>query len=421
MRPTTPRGFRDILTREARERDQISRSIIEALAAWGYSIVETPIVEEYTTLQVGVGKSLQGTVFPFVDTDGTLLALRPEMSVPIARLAATRLSQSPGPHRLSYSSEVFREQVSLRGQARQFTQVGLELIGASGPVADAEVVGTLVESLRATGLRGFVVAVGTVEVLRSIITSSDMDSQWKDAVIEAAQKRNLVAIDLLAAREGLDSAVASALRVVPRLRGGREVIAECSQVAGSFAGVAAALDLLGATWDLLEASGVQEFVSIDLGTMRSFDYYAGMVLEVFAPQLGVAIGGGGRYDPVMSEFGDPCPAAGFALGLERVHIALSEQGGVKPSRALDAVLGGEAQQSFVAAAKLRAAGWRVRLACGDRASVAEEGPQFAAKLALWASADGVVVLGSDASVTGTLSEPFGEPPSQAERESEVRS
>ncbi len=132
MRPVTPRGFRDVLPQEAAERESIARAIAATMASWGYGLVETPVAEEYATLEAGAGSSLEGTAFRLFDSDGKLLALRPEMTVPIARVAATRLAGEPGPYRLRYTADVFREQASMRGQARQFTQAGLEFLGSGG-------------------------------------------------------------------------------------------------------------------------------------------------------------------------------------------------------------------------------------------------------------------------------------------------
>ena len=136
---------------EAAEREVLERRLGDVFSAWGYGLVETPVVERLDALEAAAGP-LEGTAFRLVDLDGRLLALRPEMTVPIARLVASRMAEQPGPHRLRYAADVFREHESLRGQARQFTQVGVELLGASGPAADAEVVALLVEALAAAGL-----------------------------------------------------------------------------------------------------------------------------------------------------------------------------------------------------------------------------------------------------------------------------
>jgi ATP phosphoribosyltransferase regulatory subunit len=188
----------------------------------------------------------------------------------------------------------------------------------------------------------------------------------------AAHARNLVALDRLAAAPGVPAAVGEALRRVVRIAGGREAIAECREVAGTV-GCAAALDGLEAAWDLLEAAGVADRVRVDFGILRSFDYYTGLIVEAYAPGLGLPLGGGGRYDDLLASFGAPAPAAGFALSLERVMIALATQGVAVPVRGLDAVVGGDPAESAGWAARLRAAGWRVRIsAARDAAGVEQE-------------------------------------------------
>jgi ATP phosphoribosyltransferase len=390
MRPVTPRGFHDVLPQEAQERAALAASLTGAFASWGYGPVETPFVEESAVLEAGMG-SLDGAVFRLVDLDGRLLALRPEMTVPIARLVASRLAGEPGPHRFSYVADVFREHASLRGQAREFTQAGVELVGASGPAADAEIVALAVEALAASGLPDFLVGVGTVAVLRALLKTAEAPESWSTDVMRACHDRNLVALDTLVASVSLPPQLAEALTGVPRLRGGREAIARCRELAGA-CGCASTLDDLEATWGLLEASGVTDRVVLDFGVLRDFDYYTGLVVEAYAPGLGLPIGGGGRYDGLLAVFGHDTPAAGFALGLERLHIAAAEQGAAPFVRGLDAVLAGDPAAAFTAARELRAAGWRVRLSdARDGRAVVAEATALDAAEALLAEAGGVVV------------------------------
>lgn len=360
MRPVTPRGFRDVLFDEAAERGCVTAAVSDSFERYGYRAVETPAVEEYSTLALGAGASLEGTAFRMVDLDGSLLALRPEMTLPIARLAASRLSGEPGPHRLRYAADVYREQASLRGDSRQFTQLGVELLGVNGPASDAEVICVLVDALAAAGLGDFTVGIGTVAVLRALIEAAGADSAWANALLAAAHSRNLVAFDALAASLAVSAGVGEALRTVVRIAGGREAIAECRMAVGAV-GCADALDSLDATWEILEAAGAAGPVRVDFGILRSFDYYTGLIVEAYAPGLGVPLGGGGRYDDVLAAFSAPMPAAGFALSLERVMIALAAQGVAVPVRGLDAVVGGAPSVAAREAARLRAGGWRVRL------------------------------------------------------------
>ena len=321
MRPVTPRGFRDVLALEAAERDALVGRMNAALSAWGYDYVETPAVELAETLEAAESATVGADAFRLFDSDGPMLVLRPEMTVAIARLVATRFEGEDGPHRLRYSGRVFRDLPSMRGQAREFTQVGVELIGVNGPASDAEIVGLMADALDAAGLQEYTIAVGTVAVLRSLIEAGSMDEDWNAAVFRAAHDRNLVRVAELAGSEGVPRDVAEALRRVPGLRGGRDAIEECRVVAGRWA--ADALDELEGTWELLTAQGCDARVSIDFGIMRSFDYYTGMVLEAYGSGPGLPLGGGGRYDGVLEAFDAPAPAAGFAISAERLHQALA--------------------------------------------------------------------------------------------------
>ncbi|TDB39591.1 MAG: ATP phosphoribosyltransferase regulatory subunit [Actinobacteria bacterium] len=391
MRPQTPRGFRDVLFQEAAEREAVSRAMGDVFAAWGYAPVETPVVEEYAVLAAGVGAAAERTAFRLFDLDGSLLALRPEMTVPIARVAASRLAEQPGPHRVRYVAPVFREHASLRGQARQFTQAGIEFVGAGGPVADAEVVSLAVEALEAAGLTAYTIGIGTVEVLRDLIAASGADGIWGGAVIAAAHQRNLVELERLASDPSVRPEVAAALMAAPRIRGGREALDQCRDLLVA-CGCTDTLRNLRETYRVLEGLGYADRVTVDFGIMRSFDYYTGFVLEAYAPGLGLPLGGGGRYDRLLATFGAPAPAAGFALGVERVMIALAEQGATPAVSGLDAVIGGlDSVAVFSAARDLRAAGWRVAPAVGqDGIALVREAERADAAEALVAD-DGAII------------------------------
>ncbi len=408
MRPVTPRGFRDVLPEEAGEREALSRRLADVFSAWGYGLVETPVVERLDALEAAAG-SLEGTAFRLVDLDGQLLALRPDVTVPIARLVASRMAGQPGPHRLRYCANVFREHESLRGQSRQFTQVGVELVGASGPAADAEVVALLVQALVAAGLTRFSVAMGTVAVFQAIVDAAGAQPSWGADVFAAAHDRNLVELDRLASQPGISPSAAGALRAVPRLRGGSEAIRACRE-ATSGCGCERALDELQATYDLLEAAGVAQKVAVDFSVMRSFDYYTGLVVEAYAPGLGVPLGGGGRYDGVLAAFEMPAPAAGFALGLERVAIALVEQGGGPRVRGIDAVLGGEPGVALAAATGLRSSGWRVTLSTRAGIELVREAERLGAVEALVAADKAVYRLDRSGERALPLEEPPPYPP-----------
>ena len=399
MRPSTPRGFRDVLVQETAERSAIERALESVFAAWGYGLVRTPALETWATLEAGAGPQVDGSVFVVSDKDGTLLGLRPEMTVPISRMAATRLAQADGPHRLAYVADVFREHASLRGQPRQFTQAGVEFIGASGPDADAEVVALLADALAGAGVRETTIAVGTVAVLGAVLETCDAPGEWRGRVIEAARRRDLVAIDGLADDSDVSPMLANAVRGIPRLRGGAEAVDACRRLADP-CGCADALEPFADMLDLLRSAGVDGSVLVDFGIVRDFGYYSGLVVEAYCPQLGVPLGGGGRYDGLAGAFDAPAPAAGFALGIERLHIALEAQGALRQVRGLDAVCGGVLAADVMSqCSRLRAARWRVAAAAGKApAEVTAAAASAGADLALWADETGVRVVDAQGSI-----------------------
>lgn len=411
MVPVTPRGFRDVLFEEAREREAVVDSLSTVFSAWGYDPVETPVVEEASTLQTGIPGEIERSAFRLFDLDGSLLALRPELTVPIARLTASRLAGTPGPHRVRYATEVFREQASLRGQARQFTQVGVEFIGARGPAADTEVVLLLIAALEAAGLPSFVIGLGTAEVLRALLEKAGGSAEWREAMIAAAQGRNLVEIERLAAREDLDAELSRAFIELPRIRGGREAFESCKALALA-CGCDEVACSLAETWRTLDSLGYGDRIQVDFGIMRSLDYYTGMQIEAYAPGLGLPLAGGGRYDRLLSAFGHPAPAAGFAIGLERLMIALAEQSATPRPRPLDAVLGGRmSAEVFRAAIALRDAGWRIRLATGRTGTaLVREADDFGALEALVVEDGAIARVDRNGEPAMLLGDPVPEPP-----------
>ena len=324
MEYTTPQGFRDVLADEAAERERIARSVQDCFASCGYVPIETPTLESMGVMQVG-GR-VPSSPFKFFDAQGNLVTMRPDVTLQVARMCATRLGDAPGAYRFRYMQRVFREvEGYAHAEAREKKQIGVECIGLSGPEADAEVIGLFAKAMVVAGVRDFKLSLATVGVLRALLAASTAPVEWKDAVLEAFHDSNFVEIDELcdeAERKG--SAFAPAIRRLARVRGGREAIQAARELSEPF-GCADALDEFERAYDLLAAEGLQERIVIDFSVMSSFDYYTGFVFEAFAPGLGTPLGSGGRYDNMLGTYGVARPAAGFAFYLEEVQAALAVQ------------------------------------------------------------------------------------------------
>lgn len=325
MDMVTPAGFRDVLAQEAAERERISAAVRDLFSSRGYAPIETPTLEVMDVMRAG--GHMTGVPFKFFDSQGDLLAMRPDVTLQVARMCATRLAGQPGPFRFRYQQRVFREaEGQMRAAAREVTQIGVECIGPSGAEGDAEVLQLFCEALETAGVQDFTISVATVGVLRALLAASGASSTWSNAVLDAFHASNFVELDLLT---GADCPVppvfAQALRALPRIRGGREAIDEARVLVAPL-GCEDGLDDLEGMCDLLDAAGVGARVRIDFSVMSSFDYYTGIVFEAYAPGLGSPLGSGGRYDNMVGVYGEDRPAAGFAFFLEQVMAAATSTG-----------------------------------------------------------------------------------------------
>lgn len=317
-----PPGTRDILPAEMRELRRLHFALIEAFESRGYGEVATPAIEYDEVLARGDGRAA-GSAYRFFDERGDLLALRSDMTVPIARLVASRYRDPDEPLRFCYLANAFRAVRPQRGQMREFAQAGVELIGAPAPQGTVEVVEVLEAALDAAGLDRAVIGLGDADLYRQLLTELAVEGEPRNAILERLETHDLVGVEAELKRAGIGDAQVATCVSLSQLRGGREVL-ERARALGSEA-VERAIARLEETFEALEDRGVAGRVQLDLGLLRHLGYYSGAILEVYDPALGHVLGGGGRYDGLLKRFGVDLPAAGFALYLERVHIAQMEE------------------------------------------------------------------------------------------------
>ncbi len=291
----------------------LERRLLELFRRWGYREVRTPVLEFLTTVERGVGVEGPDALFVLVDRTGELLALRPEMTVPIARLVATHGSKRA---RFAYVAEVFRVQDTSRGEEREFVQAGVERIGDSGADADAEVVALAVWALREAGVGEFRVGIGHAGFLRGLLEAAGLDAEDRHAAQTLLYRRDFVTLQELL--DGAPARIRDAILELPSWRG-----PDALERAARLEVASQALREIEAVLDALRPYGVRAEVEVDLGLIRDFEYYTGIVFEAYARGIGRPVLGGGRYDGLLAKFGADCPAVGFALYLDRLRPALS--------------------------------------------------------------------------------------------------
>ena len=310
-----PPGTRDVLPDEMRELRAISAHMRSTFDQAGYGEVHTPALEYEGVLRRGE-EHAAGARYRTFDEQGDVLALRSDMTIPIARVVGSRYPEAETPLRFCYFAHAWRATERGVGEPREFLQGGLELIGTAAPDGEAEVLALTLEALDAAGLRRHRIGVGDGSLYRTLLTSLGVPDDRHRPLLEALSRRDLVGLEMRVGQiEGLGAEDRDLLVRLPELRGGREVLERADGP------VADAVEGLRSLYERLEQRGVADRVIFDLGLVRQLGYYTGAVFEVYDPAVGFALGGGGRYDDLLGRFGRELPACGMALDVQRVHLA----------------------------------------------------------------------------------------------------
>ncbi|MBD0383917.1 ATP phosphoribosyltransferase regulatory subunit [Paenibacillus sedimenti] len=328
-----PIGVKDYLPEAVAKLRAIEFRVLACMERWGYNQIITPTLEYYDT--VGVASSTEDKkLFKLLDRKGKTLVLRSELTAPIARVASSLLKEVAFPLRLSYHSNVFRAIEEEAGRDSEFFQTGVELVGDASSEADAEVVALAIASLQAAGVDTFKIALGHVGFLNGLFQETLQGRT--DA--QQALKEHLLNRDYVGYREAIKSLALSPevereLVGVLRLRGGDEICEQARMVSQDPI-AQDAIRHLCEVWDVLKAYGVSEHVVIDLTMIGDFSYYTGMTFEGYAADLGFPVCSGGRYDNLLSQFGRPAPATGFALKTNRILEVIGKDAVEQPGRVL---------------------------------------------------------------------------------------
>ncbi|MEN3184210.1 MAG: ATP phosphoribosyltransferase regulatory subunit, partial [Atribacterota bacterium] len=265
----------------------------------------------------------QERIYKFLNRDGRLVCLRPEFTTSVARMCARE--SGPLPIRVYYSGKVFRYPSSPFHTESEFTQIGLECIGRGGPAKDAEVIALAILALKATGIRNFEVDLSHAGIFRGILESLPIPSPQREDVKKAMKKRDFVALHNLCKNSNLPPSLEAFLLRLPFLRGKRDLLENLASLFPESEKWQKAVQELLDTWIALEDFELSEYLSVNVGLVRDFEYYTGVIFEGFSPQVGYPLLAGGRYDELFLVFGKHFPACGFAIFLERILEVLEKE------------------------------------------------------------------------------------------------
>ncbi|SDJ61212.1 ATP phosphoribosyltransferase regulatory subunit [Salimicrobium halophilum] len=317
-----PLGMRDTLPFFYNKKENVRTRLTNAIESFGYQFMDTPLLEYHETVGK-VSATLDQQLFKLLDQQGHTLVLRPDMTAPIARVAASQLKEDAFPLRLAYDGSVFRAQQSEAGKPAQFEQVGTELIGDHSSYGDAEVIALLIESLKQTGLEEFVITVGHIGFVRSLFEEVlPQNNEAVETLLEYLYRKNYVGYKSYVASLSISEEAKNSLTALLRLRGSDAVFEEARALAKCQAGLKA-MNELKQLHRTLEQYGVASYVQFDLNLISHMDYYTGILFEGYAPNVGALLCNGGRYDALLPSFELNASATGFAVHVERLVEALN--------------------------------------------------------------------------------------------------
>ena len=325
MTSRIPAGMRYYIGPEARLRRTVEDVAMSVFEGWNYEEVITPSVDYYDLFEQGMGQREAQRGFRFTDNDGRLLALRPDVTSSVARMAATLLSERPRPLRFCYAAPVFRQQTQSHAEwRRENTQLGCELIGAGGKAADLEMLRLAAEILSRLNLESrYCITINNVEIFNGVAAQMNLAPSAREQLRRLIDTR--AAAELRRFLQDYNQREGYAFSEPTQLTGKRDVLQMARRLITNERSVAA-LESVDELWTEIESLGLQDAFEIDLGDVSSLDYYTGLSLKIFVHGAGTSVGRGGRYDGLTGNFGRAEPAVGFVLNLDALTEVLGRKG-----------------------------------------------------------------------------------------------
>ena len=365
LRPMIPQGVQCYFGEEVNRRRKVESILAGTMKNWGFQEIILPFFDYLEDFSYGLGSHIGDKVYQFLDRDGSLLALRPDLTTLVAKTVATRMTDQPLPIKLFYSGEVFRQERAGAGKQKEFYQVGLESMGNAMTWADVEVVLLAVECLLRLGVEDFKIALGHVGFFNGILSALNLPLERADVFRAAMDHKDSAWLrkeleDLEISREKKRF-----LEELPNFAGGREVLDRALAVVENAAS-REALNELAQIHSTVELLGLQNYLIFDLAEVRGLDYYSGIVFKIYGRSLGFELGGGGRYDGLLSKFGWDLPAIGFSFTMDRVLQLVADADRLEvpvcaPEEYVISTLGASPREVFQQVWQLRQQGLRVQV------------------------------------------------------------
>lgn len=350
-----PQGIMDYLPDECFSKNALEDALIACYKDYGYKQIDTPILERYDLYNSGIAKMPLKKLFKVTDIDGDLLVLRPDMTMPISRIVCTKLPNDN--YKLCYKGRGY-SMLEDSGKLREYSQVGVEVLGSKGNGVDIEIVMLAIESVLNTGLQDFQIEIGHVGYFKGLLQSMHLTNAEVDELVDLVEKKDSIGEQVFAKRVGLDKNSLDLILKLPMMFGGIEVLEEAQSLCVNDT-MTSAIANLKAIYDGVKALGYEKYITFDLSIVGKMKYYSGMVMKGITKTLGRPFLNGGRYDELCDSFGKSMPAVGFAIYVGYLLEALDSLGIAPKDQDVEVVVGfisSKKEEASLYVAELKASG-----------------------------------------------------------------
>ncbi len=333
----TPDGVQDILFDECYTKKDIEMNIRDLFRAYGFNEIESPTIEFFDVFSSEIEHFAQESMVKFFDQKGRILVLRPDITVPVARITATKNANVSLPIKYSYIGNVFRFNEVGGGRQNEFTQAGVEIVGDSSAERDAEIIAMAIKTLQTAGLTDFKIDIGQVEFFKGLAEDAGFTSEDMEKVARLIDRKDFVAVSEVMNKYEMDNVLKDLFLKLPGMFGSIEVINEAKEKTlnvrclNALANIEEVISILG-DYEL------SDYISVDLGMLKGLNYDTGIIFRGFTNGIGFPILSGGRYDALTESFGRSCPATGFSLGINMLMTALEKQSLLNKKPACDTLV-----------------------------------------------------------------------------------
>lgn len=325
----TPKGVKDFLPSDCINKLEIEKNIEHIFNIHGYCNIETPTFEFYEVFSDEVGGIYPEQMYKFFDRDGSILALRADMTPPIARVVATSYKKEDLPLRFCYVGKAFRYNENYQGKLREFSQAGVELIGVNSDEADAEIISIAVKSILAIGFTdNFRLDIGHVDFFNGLLEEAGFDKNTSIEVQNMISQKDYIGLEEILEETTIKPNIKKLFLDLPKFVGSIEVLQNAKNLITNIKALKA-LKKLENLYNICKDYNIEKYISFDLGMITHLNYYTGIIFRGYTYGTGFSIIDGGRYDNLIKEFGMNAEAVGFGIRINEILNVLEHQGDIK--------------------------------------------------------------------------------------------